>query len=146
MTNFAKKLEGTTEKELYSWINELDPNFVQLASDELTRRVLNKLGKTIQIFNEHSSKQTRKLIQLTQWIVGLTIVMIFGLGIQVWLANNQTSYTEIQSRSERILQTQAVQKAVEHCEQSPESPDSGLYDVSSGKLASCSVVLQKYKN
>ncbi len=86
MANFAKKLEEATEKELYSWVNELDFNVVPLASDELTRRVLNKLRETIQVFNEQSSKQTQKMIRLTRRIFILTVVMIFGLAVQIIFA------------------------------------------------------------
>ncbi len=68
MTNFAKKLEDASNKELYSWINELDFRVVPLASDELTRRALNQLQEAIETFNEQSSKQTEKMINLTGWI------------------------------------------------------------------------------
>ncbi|MDO8569252.1 MAG: hypothetical protein Q7R89_00465 [bacterium] len=86
MANFAKNLEEATEKELYSWVNQLDFRVVPLASDELTRRALNKLQETIKAFNEQSSKQTEEMIRLTRWIVWLTIVMIVGLIIQIILA------------------------------------------------------------
>jgi len=86
MSNFSPKLQDTTEEQLMHMINELDFRVVPLASDELTRRTIRKLEKTIKVFNNQSSKQTKKLIKLTWWIVGLTIVMVIGLIIQVILA------------------------------------------------------------
>lgn len=86
MANFGKNLEDASEKELYSWVNLLDFRVVPLASDELTRRALNKLQETIKTFNEQSSKQTEKMIRLTWLIVGLTVIMVIGLIIQITLA------------------------------------------------------------
>ena len=86
MANFAKNVEEASEKELYSWVNQLDFRVVPLASDELTRRALNRLRETIETFNEQSSKQTDKLVRLTWWIVGLTVVMVIGLAVQIYLA------------------------------------------------------------
>ena len=85
MSNFSTKLEDATDDQLKSWINELDFRVVPLASDELTRRAVNSLKETIQTFNEQSSKQTQKLIRLTWWIVGLTVIMTTGLDIQIIL-------------------------------------------------------------
>jgi len=85
MSNFAPKLEEATEKELYHMVSELDFRVVPLASDELTRRTIKELQETIRMFNEQSSKQTKKMITLTQRIVVLTIIMVLGLIIQVIL-------------------------------------------------------------
>ncbi|MBL7155074.1 MAG: hypothetical protein ISS88_01025 [Candidatus Portnoybacteria bacterium] len=85
MSNFSPKLEEATDDQLRYMINELDFRVVPLASDELTRRALNKLQKRIEVFNEQSSKQTKKMIRLTWWIVCLTIVMAIGLVIQIIL-------------------------------------------------------------
>ena len=67
-------------------VNELDFRVVPLASDELTRRSIRKLERTIQQYNKQTSKQTQKMIRLTWGIVGLTIVMVAGLIIQIILA------------------------------------------------------------
>ncbi len=85
MSNFSPKLEDATDEELMNMINELDFRVVPLASDELTRRTIRRLRETIETFNKQSSKQTQKMIQLTRYIVGLTIVMIFGLVVQIIL-------------------------------------------------------------
>ena len=85
MSNFSPKLENATDEELMNMINELDFRVVPLASDELTRRTIRRLRETIETFNKQSSKQTQKMIQLTRYIVGLTIVMIFGLVVQIIL-------------------------------------------------------------
>lgn len=86
MSNFSPKLEDATNDRLKHWTNETNPHFAPLASHELTRRALNELQETIKIFNEQSSKQTEKMIRLTWWIVVLTIIMVFGLVIQIILA------------------------------------------------------------
>ena len=86
MSNFAPKLEDSTDDQLRFSVNEHNPHFASLSSDELTRRTLNKLEGTIRIFNEQSSKQTDKLVKLTWWIVGLTVAMLIGLIIQIILA------------------------------------------------------------
>jgi hypothetical protein len=86
MNNFFPKLEDATSDQLKHWTNETSPHLGTLASDELTRRALNNLEQTIKTFNEQSSIQTKKLIRLTWWIVGLTIVMVVGLITQIILS------------------------------------------------------------
>lgn len=86
MSNFSPKLEDATDEQLLYMVNELDFRVVHLASDELTRRAVKKLHETIQKFSEQSSKQTQKMVILTWWIVGLTIVMVLGLLIQIIFA------------------------------------------------------------
>lgn len=86
MSNFSPKLEDASEEQLMHMVNELDFRVVPLASDELTRRSVKKLHETIEKFNNQSSKQTDKMIRLTWWIVGLTIVMVLGLVIQIFLS------------------------------------------------------------
>ena len=61
-------------------------NQVRLASDELTRRNLSDLQKTISTFNKQSSDQTEKKIVLTKKIVWLTVAMLIGLIIQIYLS------------------------------------------------------------
>jgi hypothetical protein len=86
VSNFAPKLQDSTDDQLWHLINESSPHFSVLASDELTRRSLVKLQKNIDKFNKTSTKQTEKMIVLTRWIVGLTIAMLVGLGIQIFLS------------------------------------------------------------
>jgi len=45
-----------------------------------------ELHDTIKEFNEASTRQTRHLIILTWAIVILTILMLIGLGVQIYLA------------------------------------------------------------
>ena len=85
MSNFAPKLDDSKDDQLWQLINQSSPHYGSLASDELTRRALNKLQGTIKVFNEQSSKQTDKLVRLTWWIVGLTVAMLIGLIIQIIL-------------------------------------------------------------
>jgi hypothetical protein len=46
----------------------------------------NELHETIKQFNEASSRQTKHLIILTWAIVILTIMLLIGLGVQIYLA------------------------------------------------------------
>ena len=85
MSNFSPQLQDSKENQLWQLINQSSPHYGSLASDELTRRALNKLQETIKSFNEQSSKQTDKLVQLTWWIVGLTVAMLVGLIVQIIL-------------------------------------------------------------
>jgi len=68
--------------------NGVDRDLAATANDRLKKVAIetNKLTKTIEIFNEQSSKQTEKMIRLTWWIVGLTVVMVIGLAIQIILS------------------------------------------------------------
>jgi len=84
--NFGKKLEEATDDELYLWVNTLSPTFTILASNELIKRTLTKLQKTIEIFNKQSSEQADKMIFLTWVIVGLTVAMLIGLVVQICLS------------------------------------------------------------
>lgn len=86
MSNFSPKLEKATNDQLLYMINELSPNFTILASDELTRRTLEKLQDTIRIYNDQSARQTDKLINLTWGIIVLTVLMLLGLVIQIIVA------------------------------------------------------------
>ncbi len=86
MSNFSPKLQDATDNQLMYMVNELNPTFAALASDELTRRTFNKLQETIKVFNDQSFKQTERLVRLTWWIVGLTVVLVIGLTVQIYLA------------------------------------------------------------
>lgn len=68
--------------------NGIDRDLTATTNDRLKKVVIeiNKLTKTIEIFNDQSSKQTNKMIWLTWGIVGLTLVMIFGICYQIYLA------------------------------------------------------------
>ena len=85
MTNFGKKLKEVNDEELESGVNEHDPRFGVLESNELIKRSINKLEMTIETFNKQSSKQTSRMIFLTWVIVGLTVAMLLGLIIQIIL-------------------------------------------------------------
>lgn len=86
MSNFSPKLEESNEEQLNYSINEYDPRFGVLASNELTRRSLDKLQKTIETFNKETSEQTIKMLFLTYLIAFLTVIMVIGLIIQIYMA------------------------------------------------------------
>lgn len=84
MANFAKKLEEATEEELYSWVNELDPNFVKLASDELTRRAIGSKEKN-KIKIQKKTPQKEWYEKLLGQIAIIIITGIFVSGIVYFL-------------------------------------------------------------
>ena len=49
--------------------------------DEVVTKVWPKTRKEL----EKAMKQTKKMIVLTRWIVGLTIAMLVGIGFQIYL-------------------------------------------------------------
>lgn len=82
---FEKPIKDMSEDELMEKVDSIPWGMVHIPLEELTKRSLNKLQKTIQEFNEQSSKQTQKMIRLTWCIIGLTIAMLVGLVIQIIL-------------------------------------------------------------
>lgn len=82
---FEKPIKDMSDDELMREVDKIPWQMVHIPLGELTKRFLNKLQKTIQEFNEQSSKQTQKMIWLTWCIVGLTIAMLVGLVIQIIL-------------------------------------------------------------
>ena len=106
----------------------------QSAQAELTRRLIlsiRNLDKTTSVYSKI--------------IVALTVSLGALALIQIWIALQQVNYAEVQSRSDRIVQAEAINNAVNLCEKSPQSQQSGLYDPSNGNPAPCSKVLQDYK-
>ena len=73
--------ETTTDKGLIQNLYRNDPRWLERSKLEMTRRLKKEIGR----FNETSSKQTDTLIKLTKGLIGLTIAMIIGIGIQIGL-------------------------------------------------------------
>lgn len=117
------------EKEIDRYGNEspnshLGPSYYARASlglTELERRNSSALGWTT--------------------IVISFLALVFSI-IALRYAREQTQYTELQSRGERIQQLQSIQRALELCKDSPNLKESGLYDTTNGKSVSCSEVLK----
>ncbi len=86
MVNFSPRIEDSTEEQLLNNIDEHNPSYGIISSNELLKRTINKLEKTIEIFNKESSKQTGKMLFLTYTTTFLTVVMVIGLIIQIILA------------------------------------------------------------
>lgn len=86
---------------------------------------------------EHAEKNSERAL----WFAGLSI---FLTAIGLFFAIKQTNLTEIQSTSERINQARSRQSAIEFCRQNPDSQDSGLYKISSGKSIPCDQVIRNH--
>lgn len=77
MSNFEKKLEDASEEDLKYWVNERMPPWVSLASDELTRRSLQKLQNTIQDLDKNTKNYSGKLIDLTLLLFFVALIQVF---------------------------------------------------------------------
>jgi cytochrome c-type biogenesis protein CcmH/NrfG len=113
----------------------------QKAQAEINRRLIEALNES----RDSTNKYNEKLLFLTWVLLFLTIILTV-LAIQTFkLQRLQTKYTEIQSIPEQINQARSINGAIELCNSSPELEDSGLYNISTGKPAPCSQVLNQYK-
>ena len=105
MSNFSPKLQDATDDQLLFMVNELTPTFTVLASDELTRRTLKKLQRTVELSNEHSEKLEianykiqKTMVVLTAigtFIVALPILKTFFQWLSVMVVNTDMSIVSI---------------------------------------------------
>lgn len=79
---FKKNLFTYSDKELILRLAKLGSiSEVESIKGEMTRRSI----MAIKEFNKSSSEQTKKVITLTKWIIGLTIAMLFAVLAQIGL-------------------------------------------------------------
>lgn len=76
MSNFSPKLEDSSDKQLWRLINESNPNYTLLASDELTRRTMDMLNGSIKKLDEGTGRYNQFLIVLTWVMFLLTVVTL----------------------------------------------------------------------
>ncbi len=76
MSNFEKKLEDASEEDLKCWVNERTHDVVHFASDELTRRSLQRLQNTIQDLDKNTMRYSRRLIDLTFLLFFVALIQI----------------------------------------------------------------------
>ena len=76
MSNFSPKLQDATDEQLMNMINELDFRAVPLASDELTRRSIEKLNQTMEKMDKTSEKYSLAMMNLAFITLFLTLVQI----------------------------------------------------------------------
>lgn len=76
MSNFSPKLQDATDEQLLNMINELDFRVVPLASDELTRRSIEKLNQTMKKMDKTSEKYAQAMMNLTFVALFLTLMQI----------------------------------------------------------------------
>ncbi len=124
MSNFAKKLEDASEDELKSWINNLDFRVVPLASDELTRRALNKLKKS-------TNFSSGVMIVLNIFLIIMTGTLIWFAKIQVVPILNE--------------QTRTIQQLLKECKTIyPDNPDYEV-TIADGTKMKCSEFIKKFE-
>ena len=86
---------------------------------------------------EHAEKSSERAL----WFASISL---FLTAIGLFFTIKQINLAEIQGISERINQARSVQSAIEFCKQNPDSQDSGLYEISTGKSAPCVQVIRNY--
>lgn len=74
----------------------------------------------------------------------IAIISIFLTAIGMFLQLKQTRLAEIQAVPEQISQARNINTAKDFCKQNPDAKESGLFEVATGKPASCSQVM-RYK-
>ncbi len=87
MTNFTPKLEEQSEEQLRFSINEHDPNFASLSSDELNRRSLDELNKTISDMDKSTAIYSKVL-----GLFALVQIVIAGLQLMMQIKDSQDKY------------------------------------------------------
>ncbi len=131
--NILKATDTELESAIVEVANQTDQSQTIQSRNIVRGLVVNNIQN-----QRHADKIDQHNTFLTVVIITLTIINII-------LAIQQRDYVEVESRSARILQEGAIQRAVALCKQSPDLQQSGLYDTSTGNPASCSEVLKQYR-
>jgi hypothetical protein len=48
--------------------------------------MMKRLKNSINTLNKTTSEQANTMIRLTRWLTALTIILVIGLGVQIWIA------------------------------------------------------------
>ncbi|MEK7464082.1 MAG: hypothetical protein AAB610_03115 [Patescibacteria group bacterium] len=92
MKKFSKNVEDATEKELLSWVNQLDYRVVHLASDELTRRSIRRLNESIdkQTLQVEKSSEVEKKFTIALFLLSVVqlLVALFQLVLSFAYSDN----------------------------------------------------------
>ncbi len=71
-----------SDKDLIRFAYRMQNRFVM---DTVAPEMMRRMNVTIKKFNEQSSKQTSKMITLTYWIIGLTVILGIIAALQLIL-------------------------------------------------------------
>ena len=77
MPNFSSKLEDASDGELKHWLNENDSGKASLASEELTRRSLVSLQKSLEESNKSTKRYSRHMFDLSILLFIVALVQVF---------------------------------------------------------------------
>jgi hypothetical protein len=140
--------QDTWMRKIFLTTSDKDRKFFEHVRDDDSvkpnRRLyaLNEKGLSFAT-NYLALKQSEKSSNMALFFASASLLIAApGLFYQV----KQTSLAESQGISERIQQARSVERALEFCNQNPQSDDSGLYEVDTGKPASCTQIIEQYKN
>lgn len=106
------------------------------AIDELTAEV-KELSGNLTKYSDAAKREGNRMFVLT-------VILGFIAVLQLFIATKQIGLTEKQGISERITQARSIQAAIELCSQKKDLKESGLFEVSTGRSASCEEVLRIY--
>ena len=70
--------------------NGIDRDLAATANDRIKKAAIeiNSLAAAIEVLSKQASEQSKTLIKLTWWIVGLTVLMVLGLAIQIYISTH----------------------------------------------------------
>lgn len=83
MSSFTPKLQDSSDDRLRYLIDESNPQYAALASDELTRREMEKLKNSIDGLNSSSLYYSRIIAALTLILLGLGLIQVNIMVAQV---------------------------------------------------------------
>ena len=90
--SFETGFENIGNKELIHRLKTLRPiSETESIKAEITRRLIDGIAE----FNDNSSQQSKRIIKLTEWIIGLTFAMAFFALVNIGLLGYQI-YTNVQ--------------------------------------------------
>ncbi len=108
------------------------------AVDKLTEEVV-ALKNNLTEYSEASKKES----SLMRWSTGIMIIVAI---LNLFIATEQVNLSKEQNVSERISQKRSIQEAIELCKQNKDLKDSGLFEISTGRPASCEETLRAYED
>lgn len=106
------------------------------------KKIVNSL-KTFLYKKEDKNLQTYNFY-LSVAIFVLTILSLVLSYKSIVLSKQQTYYTEISTRADRINQIRTINDAKERCINNPDLAESGLYSTKNGKQSTCAEVIKIY--
>lgn len=127
-------------QRLITFSKNLDSDHGQIGNSKLILAFADMIS-VLAWTSDEQSQYSLKMVRLTQAIAALTVMLLFGLIVQIYLAQKQYELADKSSIGERIQQAQMRLQAEDFCRTNPEAEESGLY-YEDGSMAPCSFLLK----